>query len=72
MLLHLLTTGIGTRRLSKHVRIHGEYWRVSGTSAGVFSSLALHPQAAVTPKQRWGVKPFYRGSETLRLLTATL
>jgi hypothetical protein len=33
VLLHLLTTGIGTTRPSRDVRIHGEYWMVTGPSS---------------------------------------
>ena len=33
LLLHLLTSGHGTEPLCAHVRIHGDYWRVSGLTA---------------------------------------
>ena len=32
-MLHLLSSGCGTEPLRAHVRIHGEYWRVSGLTA---------------------------------------
>jgi hypothetical protein len=55
----VLSAGLGTRRLSRDVRIHGEYWGVSGLCVGVFNTAACdYPDIRPPAEQIYGISLF--------------